>query len=187
MLVTLRMVSLPKAVSTSSINVVLSHPNVFNMMLQILEDVRLTDSKGRIVDFKNTLLIMTSNVGSSLTKLEVKEIADIMLEFFDRLKGKGIEPQVMERFRDRVVEEGIVEAIVRDQATDHCIPKVNVGFYGLVEDQASVTSIAEFEAMAQEHVEKKAVLVETETDKPSVKMLELFEGVKASKEEVLDL
>lgn len=66
MLVTLRMVSLPKAVSTSSINVVLSHPNVFNMMLQILEDVRLTDSKGRIVDFKNTLLIMTSNVGSSV-------------------------------------------------------------------------------------------------------------------------
>lgn len=45
-------------------------------------------------------------VSRQLTKLEVKEIADIMLEFFDRLKGKGIEPQVMERFRDRVVEEG---------------------------------------------------------------------------------
>ncbi|KAI9114402.1 hypothetical protein K1719_014630 [Acacia pycnantha] len=138
-----------------------AHPDVFNMMLQILEDGRLTDSKGRTVDFKNTLLIMTSNVGSSviekggrkfgfdlgiedeedssynrikslvteelkqyfrpeflnrldemivfrqLTKLEVKEIADIMLkEVFDRLKGKDIELQVTERFRDRVVDEG---------------------------------------------------------------------------------
>nr|GME17474.1 ATP-dependent Clp protease ATP-binding subunit ClpA homolog CD4B, chloroplastic [Ipomoea batatas] len=137
-----------------------AHPDVFNMMLQILEDGRLTDSKGRTVDFKNTLLIMTSNVGSSviekggrrigfdlgydekdssynrikslvteelkqyfrpeflnrlddmivfrqLTKLEVKDIADIMLkEVFQRLKGKEIELQVTERFRDRVVEEG---------------------------------------------------------------------------------
>ncbi|KAL0441815.1 UNVERIFIED_CONTAM: ATP-dependent Clp protease ATP-binding subunit ClpACD4B, chloroplastic [Sesamum radiatum] len=137
-----------------------AHPDVFNMMLQILEDGRLTDSKGRTVDFKNTLLIMTSNVGSSviekggrrigfdldydekdssynrikslvteelkqyfrpeflnrldemivfrqLTKLEVKEIADIMLkEVFERLKIRDIELQVTERFRDRVVEEG---------------------------------------------------------------------------------
>jgi ATP-dependent Clp protease ATP-binding subunit ClpC len=137
-----------------------AHPDVFNMMLQILEDGRLTDSKGRTVDFKNTLLIMTSNVGSSviekggrrigfdldydekdssynrikslvteelkqyfrpeflnrldemivfrqLTKLEVKEIADIMLrEVFQRLKNKEIELQVTERFRDRVVDEG---------------------------------------------------------------------------------
>jgi len=137
-----------------------AHPDVFNMMLQILEDGRLTDSKGRTVDFKNTLLIMTSNVGSSviekggrkigfdlesdekdtsynrikslvteelkqyfrpeflnrldemivfrqLTKLEVKEIADIMLkEVFDRLKAKEIDLQVTEKFRDRVVDEG---------------------------------------------------------------------------------
>ncbi|PWZ39535.1 Chaperone protein ClpC1, chloroplastic [Zea mays] len=137
-----------------------AHPDVFNMMLQILEDGRLTDSKGRTVDFKNTLLIMTSNVGSSviekggrkigfdldydekdtsynrikslvteelkqyfrpeflnrldemivfrqLTKLEVKEIADIMLkEVFDRLKAKDINLQVTEKFRDRVVDEG---------------------------------------------------------------------------------
>ncbi|XP_047171198.1 chaperone protein ClpC, chloroplastic-like [Vigna umbellata] len=137
-----------------------AHPDVFNMMLQILEDGRLTDSKGRTVDFKNTLLIMTSNVGSSviekggrkmgfdldydekdssynrikslvteelkqyfrpeflnrldemivfrqLTKLEVKEIADIMLkEVFERLKAKEINLSVTERFRERVVEEG---------------------------------------------------------------------------------
>jgi len=43
-----------------------AHPDVFNLMLQIFEDGRLTDSKGRIVDFKNTLLIMTSNIGSKV-------------------------------------------------------------------------------------------------------------------------
>ena len=43
-----------------------AHPDVFNMMLQILEDGRLTDSRGRTVDFKNVLLIMTSNVGSNV-------------------------------------------------------------------------------------------------------------------------
>jgi ATP-dependent Clp protease ATP-binding subunit ClpC len=43
-----------------------AHPDIFNMLLQILEDGRLTDSKGRTVDFKNTLLILTSNIGSKV-------------------------------------------------------------------------------------------------------------------------
>ena len=43
-----------------------AHPDVFNIMLQILDDGRLTDSKGRTIDFKNTLIIMTSNIGSSI-------------------------------------------------------------------------------------------------------------------------
>ena len=43
-----------------------AHPDVFNMLLQILDDGRLTDSKGRTVDFKNTVIIMTSNVGSDI-------------------------------------------------------------------------------------------------------------------------
>src|SRR5699024_8460323 len=42
-----------------------AHPEVFNILLQVLEDGRLTDSKGRLVDFRNTILIMTSNVGAS--------------------------------------------------------------------------------------------------------------------------
>src|SRR5699024_5013878 len=42
-----------------------AHPEVFNILLQVLEDGRLTDSKGRVVDFRNTILIMTSNVGAS--------------------------------------------------------------------------------------------------------------------------
>eukprot|EP00899_Mesostigma_viride_P004427 jgi/Mesvir1/13986/Mv21638-RA.1 len=137
-----------------------AHPDVFNMMLQILEDGRLTDSKGRTVDFKNTLLIMTSNVGSSviekgggqmgfilnedpvdfsynrikslvneelkqyfrpeflnrldeiivfrqLTKLEVREIAELMLkDVFHRMTEKGMTLDVTERFKERLVDEG---------------------------------------------------------------------------------
>ena len=45
-----------------------AHPDVFNLLLQLLEDGRLTDSKGRTVDFKNTLIIMTSNIGSKVEK-----------------------------------------------------------------------------------------------------------------------
>ncbi len=138
-----------------------AHPDVFNLLLQLLEDGRLTDSKGRTVDFKNTLLIMTSNIGSKviekgggglgfefsgdsvedsqynrikslvneelkqyfrpeflnrldeiivfrqLTKNEVKEIAEIMLqEVFVRLKDKGIKLNVTDAFKERLVEEG---------------------------------------------------------------------------------
>ena len=45
-----------------------AHPDVFNILLQVLEDGRLTDSKGRTVDFRNTVVIMTSNVGASALK-----------------------------------------------------------------------------------------------------------------------
>ncbi len=47
-----------------------AHPDVFNVLLQVLDDGRLTDSKGRTVDFKNTVLIMTSNVGAALLNAE---------------------------------------------------------------------------------------------------------------------
>jgi ATP-dependent Clp protease ATP-binding subunit ClpB len=49
-----------------------AHPDVFNVLLQILDDGRLTDSKGRVVDFKNTVLIMTSNLGSR----EIQAVGD---------------------------------------------------------------------------------------------------------------
>ena len=43
-----------------------AHPDVFNILLQILDDGRITDSQGRTVDFKNTIIIMTSNIGSNI-------------------------------------------------------------------------------------------------------------------------
>ncbi len=67
-----------------------AHPDVFNIMLQIFDDGRLTDSKGRTVDFKNTLIIMTSNIGS-----------DIILE--DSLKSIGTEAD-FEATKEKVLE-----------------------------------------------------------------------------------
>lgn len=50
-----------------------AHPDVFNVLLQVLDDGRLTDNKGRVADFKNTILIMTSNIGSHLIQESLSE------------------------------------------------------------------------------------------------------------------
>ncbi len=76
-----------------------AHPDVFNMLLQILEDGRLTDAKGRTVDFKNTLLIMTSNIGS-----KVIEKGGSQLGFFDAGSETQAEAQYI-RIRTLVNEE----------------------------------------------------------------------------------
>ncbi|RLM61267.1 chaperone protein ClpC4, chloroplastic-like [Panicum miliaceum] len=126
-----------------------AHPDVMNIMLQILDDDRLTDSMGRTVDFTNTLIIMTSNIGGGmiaanggggdgskskelveeemkrhfrpeflnrldetivfrpLTKVEVREIAAVMVEdVAARVREVGVEMQVTEAFVDLVAEEG---------------------------------------------------------------------------------
>ena len=71
-----------------------AHPDVFNILLQVLDDGRLTDNKGRTVDFKNTILIMTSNVG-----------ADIIQGFMEHLPADGGERQKMlADCRDEVME-----------------------------------------------------------------------------------
>ena len=51
-----------------------AHPDVFNILLQVLDDGRLTDNKGRTVDFKNTILIMTSNIGSDIIQMYMNKI-----------------------------------------------------------------------------------------------------------------
>ena len=51
-----------------------AHPDVFNILLQVLEDGRLTDNKGRTVDFKNTIIIMTSNIGSHLIQQNFENV-----------------------------------------------------------------------------------------------------------------
>ena len=53
-----------------------AHPDVFNVLLQVLDDGRLTDNKGRTVDFKNTILIMTSNIGSDIIQLYMNKIVE---------------------------------------------------------------------------------------------------------------
>ena len=53
-----------------------AHPDVFNVLLQVLDDGRLTDNKGRVVNFKNTLIVMTSNVGSSIIQANLQQMND---------------------------------------------------------------------------------------------------------------
>ncbi len=75
-----------------------AHPDVFNMLLQLLEDGRLTDSKGRTVSFKNTLLIMTSNLGSKVIE---KGGTGLGFEF----SGGSVESAQYDRIRNLVNEE----------------------------------------------------------------------------------
>jgi len=71
-----------------------AHPDVFNILLQVLDDGRLTDNKGRTVDFRNTIIIMTSNMGSHL----------IQENFASAFDGRKIDPEVVEKTRREVVE-----------------------------------------------------------------------------------
>ena len=69
-----------------------AHPDVWNVLLQVLDDGRLTDNKGRVVNFKNTIIIMTSNIGSQ-----------IIQENFEHLEKKDLE-EVVEKTRNEVME-----------------------------------------------------------------------------------
>ena len=75
-----------------------AHPDVFNLLLQLLEDGRLTDSKGRTVDFKNTMIIMTSNIGSKVIE---KGGGGLGFEF----SGSSVEDTQYTRIRSLVNEE----------------------------------------------------------------------------------
>jgi len=106
-----------------------AHPDVFNVLLQVLDDGRLTDNKGRTVDFKNTILIMTSNLKEeelkacmrpeflnrideivnfeSLTKDNIREIVRIQMDILQKkLLEDGVELKFTESFEDLMTENG---------------------------------------------------------------------------------
>jgi ATP-dependent Clp protease ATP-binding subunit ClpB len=78
-----------------------AHPEIFNVFLQILDDGRLTDSQGRLVDFKNTIIIMTSNLGSDII-LESKAGGDIKDTIFGLLKDY-FRPEFLNRIDETVI------------------------------------------------------------------------------------
>jgi len=90
-----------------------AHPDVFNLLLQILDDGRLTDSKGRTIDFKNTLIIMTSNVGAKIIEKEsgiqsrksTKSSLDINSDFLSYSSDPVMDPNVYKRISFLVNEE----------------------------------------------------------------------------------
>ena len=104
-----------------------AHPDVFNILLQVLDDGRLTDNKGRTVNFKNTIIIMTSNLGSSLIRERFEHltpenrssvIESTKKDVFELLK-KTIRPEFLNRIDDIIMftplDENQIKQIVRLQ------------------------------------------------------------------------
>ncbi len=87
-----------------------AHPDVFNILLQVLDDGRLTDSQGRVVDFKNTVIIMTSNLGShKIQEMVGESYEDIKAEVMDSV-GEHFRPEFVNRIDEIVVFHALGQA-----------------------------------------------------------------------------
>lgn len=102
-----------------------AHPDVFNIMLQILDDGRLTDSKGRHINFKNTIIIMTSNVGASMitttSKLGFSTADDESKDKYEKLKEtvteemkKAFRPEFLNRIDETIVFAHLKQEEIRE-------------------------------------------------------------------------
>ena len=101
-----------------------AHPDVFNTLLQVLDDGRLTDNKGRTVDFKNTILIMTSNVGADIIQTfmehlpvegeeRTRMLADCRNEVLEVLK-RTVRPEFLNRIDEVIMFEPLSQTDIRD-------------------------------------------------------------------------
>jgi len=98
-----------------------AHPDVFNILLQLLDDGRLTDNKGRVVDFKNTIVIMTSNLGSHLLQSEMENTSELKpsvseksrLQVMDLLR-QVIKPEFLNRIDEIILFEPLGKEQVRE-------------------------------------------------------------------------
>lgn len=103
-----------------------AHPDVFNMLLQILDDGRLTDSKGRVVNFKNTIIILTSNVGAS----RIKKMSSFGFseggendEGYDKMKeniNEALKEQFKPEFLNRLDDVIIFRKLTKEEAGSIC-------------------------------------------------------------------
>jgi len=94
-----------------------AHPDVFNLLLQVLDDGRLTDSHGRTVDFKNTVLIMTSNLGSDLIhKMGVDQTYDQIKDAVMNRVSSHFRPEFLNRIDEAVVFHSLNEAHIAQVA-----------------------------------------------------------------------
>jgi ATP-dependent Clp protease ATP-binding subunit ClpB len=102
-----------------------AHPDVFNILLQVLDDGRLTDNKGRLVDFKNTIIIMTSNIGSHLIQDNFKDLTELNRdhliaktkgELFELLK-QTIRPEFLNRIDELIMFTPLNREELRDIVT----------------------------------------------------------------------
>lgn len=98
-----------------------AHPDVFNVLLQVLDDGRLTDNKGRVVNFKNTIIVMTSNVGSMLIRERFEHLTDFnreeliertRVDVFELLK-QSIRPEFLNRIDELIMFTPLNEQEIR--------------------------------------------------------------------------
>jgi ATP-dependent Clp protease ATP-binding subunit ClpB len=98
-----------------------AHPDVFNILLQVLEDGRLTDNKGRVVDFKNTIIIMTSNIGSNILQEYLEKDKEALISKWEEVKReimsvmkKSVRPEFLNRIDEIVVFKPLMKAQIRE-------------------------------------------------------------------------
>ncbi|GAB1331079.1 ATP-dependent Clp protease ATP-binding subunit [Streptomyces sennicomposti] len=85
-----------------------AHPDVFNALLQVLDDGRLTDAQGRTVDFRNTVVVMTSNIGAQRILAHHGDVADIKDQLMEDLRGRFL-PEFLNRIDDIIIFHGLGE------------------------------------------------------------------------------
>ncbi len=90
-----------------------AHQNIFNLLLQVLDDGRLTDGKGRVVSFKNTVIIMTSNLGSSLIREKAGKETKLLQEEIDRLLNQTFKPEFLNRLDAIVIYKPLTAEVLR--------------------------------------------------------------------------
>jgi ATP-dependent Clp protease ATP-binding subunit ClpB len=124
-----------------------AHPDVFNVLLQVLDDGRITDSQGRTVDFKNTILIMTSNIGSAYLLEGIDENGEIQPENEQMVMNElraHFRPEFLNRLDETIMFKPLTKADI-GQIIDLLVKDVNKR---LVEREVSV----ELTEAAKEHV-----------------------------------
>ena len=98
-----------------------AHPDVFNILLQVLDDGRLTDNKGRVVNFKNTIIIMTSNLGSSIIQENFEKVTELSkekvvertrIEVFNLLK-QTIRPEFLNRIDEIIMFQPLMKEDIK--------------------------------------------------------------------------
>ena len=117
-----------------------AHPDVFNVLLQVLDEGRLTDGKGKTVDFKNTVIIMTSNLGSDLIqKMSQDDYQVIKISVMAEVKNY-FKPEFINRIDDVVVFHGLGETHLRDitkiQLENLLLKLKKIGIQAKVTDRA---------------------------------------------------
>jgi len=112
-----------------------AHPDVFNILLQILDEGRLTDSKGRTVNFKNTIIIMTSNIGAQLIQSEMEKIdgegREAVLEELQEKLFTLLKQQVRPEFLNRIDEIILFSPLTRED-----LKKIVLIQFNLIRDTA---------------------------------------------------